>query len=128
MSAPRRPSRSVDEIIHDWNLNQFGPETETFPPQRLHDEYGRCWPHQHKNIDVGRIDDIIARYVRENAPLAADWFRRLKTYGGDRRLMLETERRDPVPPAPPSAGDPVSSQTPASRTTRPPRTRRESPE
>ena len=128
MSPFRRPPRSVDEIIHDWNISQFGPDTETFPPRRLHDEYGRCWPHQHKNIDVGRIDDIIARYVRENNSFAADWFRRLKTYGGNRRLMLETERRAQVPPAPPPAGDPVSSQTPASRTTRPPRTRRESPE
>ena len=63
MSAPRRPSRSVDEIIHDWNISQFGPDTETFPPQRLHDEYGRCWPHQTKNVDMADIDDIIARYV-----------------------------------------------------------------
>ena len=69
MSTPRRPSRSVDEIIHDWNINQFGPDTETFPPPRLHDEYGRCWPHQHKNIDVGRIDDIIASRAPEESPM-----------------------------------------------------------
>ena len=125
---PTRPPRTDDEVIRDWNLEQFGPDTDTFPPRRDHDKHGRVWPHQNKNIDVDRIDAIIARYVSDNDPLGADWFRRLKTYGGDRRLMLETERRAPVPPAPPSAEDPVSSQTPASRTTRPSRTRRESPE
>jgi len=72
-----------------------------------HDKYGRCWPHQSKNLDVKDIDAIITRYLNEDPPdpQGADWSWRLKTYGGDRRLMMETERLTPAVPHRQTEGD-----------------------
>jgi hypothetical protein len=42
-------------------------------------------------------DACISRYTRDGVPAVTEWCRRLKELcGGDRRLMMETERLTPA--------------------------------
>ena len=105
MSKRRRPT--IDRAVNDALIALYGPATGPPRPTVPHDKYGRCWPNQSKILDVKDIDAIITRYLNEDPPrpAVADWYRRLKTYGGDRRLMIETERLTPAVPHRQTEGD-----------------------
>ena len=101
MAKRRRPT--IDRAVNDALIALYGPDTGPPRPDVPHDKYGLSWPTRNfppSPMTDDECDACISRYTRDgHHPAVADSFRRLKEiYRGDRRLMLETERRSPAVP------------------------------
>ena len=122
------PRDDIDDAVNEALIAVYGPDTGPRFNAITPDEWGRVWPSRApgRHMTDAHCDALIRRHLEDGNSNGVDHYRRLKTYGGNRRLMAETERLAPAPAAPPPAADPAPLQTPASRRSRPSRRRRES--
>jgi len=107
------PRNDIDDAVNELLIAAYGPDTGPRFNAITPDKWGRVWPSRApgRHMTDDECDACIRRYLEEGHPTAVDHYRRLKTYGGNHRLMEETERLAPVPAAPPPAADPAPLQT-----------------